>query len=611
MRASCCSLLVVGAALLASLLGAAPAAAQFSPGELHEAHADLDDDCARCHARGEAVVAAKCLGCHDALEARIRARAGLHGASYQGKPCENCHIEHLGRKSRLIRWPGGDMRKLDHADAGWELGGSHAPLACLECHTDKTSGGRTTFLGQTTACESCHEDPHPRRLGATCTGCHTDTTWDEVDLDRFDHGLARYPLAGRHRAVACASCHGTPAKYRGLAFASCRDCHADPHEGRFAAQGKPCESCHSVETAWDAIEQRIRKNHPGLSLKNGHDRLACERCHDRGNDRAPSKGDRCASCHREVHEAPFGKACESCHASIRWLGLPEEIGRRAHASTAYPLEGKHAAVGCARCHDAKQPAAKRYRELTYDRCVGCHADLHAGEFAARDGGECGACHTTAGFTPTTFGAAAHATTAFPVDGQHLAAPCSSCHPVAARPRLELRQPKQACADCHDDPHGGQFAAEMAEAGCARCHSTAGWSAPRIDHSGWPLTGAHAAAACARCHGEVSTSPEAGSAAFRGIPRDCEGCHEDLHGGQFRLSEPRRACTSCHDTETFRIAAFDHAAQTDYPLAGKHAAVRCAGCHPQEELRNGAGAVRYRLGYRRCRDCHASPHREVK
>jgi hypothetical protein len=363
-------------------------------------------------------------------------------------------------------------------------------------------------------------------------------------------------------------------------------------------------SCHTT-VSWEGAADKLRDDHPWLSLRNGHRRVACAGCHDKGNSKPPSKGKHCDDCHRPVHQARFGNRCESCHASIKWTGLPDKIGRDAHGKTPYPLTGLHQAVACADCHPRSKPAKQRYRELVFDRCGACHADRHAGEFTSRGGGECGACHTVAGFTPTRFGVDAHATTRFPLDGKHVATPCKSCH-GDARPRLDFRQAKQACVDCHADPHAGQFASEMATDGCAHCHATASWHQPKIDHSTWPLTGVHARAACAACHGEATDTRN--PATYHGVPRDCEGCHDDIHAGQFRLTAPVKACTGCHDTERFALPGFDHARQSGYPLEGAHTRVQCAGCHPTSELRNGATAVRYRLGYRACRDCHANPHR---
>lgn len=577
----------------------------LSPGPLVDAHAAIDDDdhCDACHQSGRKVVAERCLVCHDDLARRLSAGAGLHGRAYRGRPCEDCHVEHIGRRARLVRWPGGSMDKLDHALTGWPLEGDHQAVKCLDCHTQKKQG-KPTFLGARPACDSCHDDPHDARFGSDCRKCHDLRDWNQFDQKAFDHAKSRYPLTGKHTSVECKGCHGDPPRWKPLSFATCDACHEDVHRGDFAP--RPCTDCHTV-ASWHDAATRMRDDHPWLSLRNGHRRVACEACHDRGNTTPPSRGKQCAGCHRPVHEAPFGKACERCHASIKWLGLPDRIGRDAHERTAYPLAGRHQTVACAGCHPARLPVARRYRELTYDRCGACHADRHAGEFAARDGGECGACHTVDGYTPTRFGIDAHATTAFALDGKHVATPCKGCH-GDARPRLDLKVVKQTCAECHADPHGGQFVREMADGGCAHCHTTARWQDARVDHSTWPLTGVHGRTACAACHGDA-TDPRQ-PATYRGVPRECEGCHDDVHGGQFRLTAPVKACSACHATDGFALPGFDHAGQSGYALQGKHAAVTCADCHPQTELRNAARAVRYRLGYRACDDCHANPHTDL-
>jgi len=600
----------VRVAIIVAVLAAAggPAYAQLlSPGELSDGHASLDSDsgCTSCHSEGKKVVADKCLKCHDALARRVRAGQGLHGGPYRGKPCADCHVEHNGRSYRLIRWPGGKMEKLDHRQTGWALEGDHANQSCLKCHKARNKVARPTFLGLSSTCASCHSDPHAGRFGGTCQSCHTQSDWKVKKLSGFDHAKTRYPLAGKHAAVACEKCHHEPPRWKGIEFDRCDSCHQDPHKGQFK---QACASCHT-ESGWEAIGGRFRREHPGLSLASGHRRVSCERCHDRGSARPPSKGKTCVGCHPPVHEARFGRRCESCHASIEWLGLPRSIGLESHDRTAYALTGRHRQTDCAKCHRPSQPAAKRYRRLVFDRCGSCHQDRHAGEFAARKGGaECAGCHTTAGFTPTTFGVAAHGETRFALEGRHQAVACSGCH-AGKRPRTDFRVGKQACADCHDNPHGNQFAREMQQGGCASCHAPRGWGEPTIDHSSWPLTGAHGRTACARCHGAVGKGGAAKAAEYRGIPRACEGCHEDIHAGQFRTSEPVKACSGCHATDRFALPAFDHEGKTGYAIDGKHRAVKCAGCHPREELAGGMRAVRYRLGYQKCKDCHANPHRE--
>src|SRR5678815_3352085 len=106
----------------------APARAQVtSPGPLSAAHGAIDSDanCTKCHESGNKVVARLCLDCHKGLGAEIAATRGLHGKQFKAKPCEECHVEHIGRNTKLIRWPGGSMQKLDHAQTGWILDGGH------------------------------------------------------------------------------------------------------------------------------------------------------------------------------------------------------------------------------------------------------------------------------------------------------------------------------------------------------------------------------------------------------------------------------------------------------------------------------------------------------
>jgi hypothetical protein len=589
---------------------AAPAHAQLlSPGPLSQAHAaiDTDNDCGRCHESGKQVVARLCLDCHKDLEAELDGGRGLHGKQYKGQACESCHVEHVGKNAKLVRWPGGSQDKLDHALTGWPLAQAHAKVTpCAKCHTKSSPLGKAQFVGTNAACGACHKDPHAGKFTADCAKCHDQTDFKKFTQKAFDHQLATFPLTGKHVTVPCEKCHtGTPPTWKPLQFAACESCHQDPHKGEF--KPKSCSSCHDT-SSWAAAADAMKTNHPKLSLSNGHANVACKTCHDRGNDKAPSKGSKCENCHRQVHLAKFGDRCETCHASIKWVGLPESIGRENHAKTRYPLQAKHVAVSCAKCHSPAKPQAQRFRNLAFAACATCHPDSHKGEFVARKNGECAQCHTVDGFAPTTFDLAAHATTAFALDGKHVATPCKNCHTNPA-PRLSWKVAARQCAECHANPHGTQFATEMSAGGCAKCHSTSNWHEPHIDHSTWPLVGAHAQTACAGCHGEQKIGAQ--PAAYRGIARECEGCHDDIHAGQFLQTAPVEACKSCHQPTTFKIAkTFDHA-KTRYPLDGKHVALACDRCHTSSTLHNGATAIRWRLGYTECRDCHANPHKEKR
>jgi hypothetical protein len=610
MKTALCRLAVCALLALVFLLHPRAAYAQLlSPGPMSRVHASIDGDqhCGDCHSSGKRVDQGGCLKCHNDLGARLAAGQGLHGLQYKGRPCENCHVEHLGAAA-LMRWPGGDPSKLDHAQTGWPLNGAHKSTTCNKCHNKPNARGNPTYLGLSSACASCHKDVHDGRFGPTCNTCHNESDWKDLSLKSFNHDQARFPLHGAHQTVQCVKCHFDPPKYKDLKFLLCGDCHKDPHQGRL---GSACTNCHE-ETKWKPVTfKHGGARHPGVSLGAGHATVLCQACHDRGNLAAPSKGSECVSCHRPVHKAPFGRECAACHASIQWLGLPAAVGLAAHPRTDYPLTGKHEGVRCAGCHKPELPRDTRYRKLAFQRCTDCHQDQHRGEFAKADRGECKPCHATSGFYPTLFGVVAHTATAFPLVGKHTASPCLSCH-KAARPRFDLHVPKQACADCHENPHGDQFAKEMAQGGCAHCHQPNGWSLPKIDHSIWPLTGAHATALCDSCHHPTPEDRKAGRGqSYRGVPRNCGGCHDDAHFGQFRLSPPVYECDKCHATAVFKIPTFDHLAITGWALTGAHAKAQCVKCHAVTAVNGGTPTNRWRLarGATECKFCHANPHEE--
>lgn len=580
-----------------------PAAAQLlSPGPLAASHAKWEGDskCDTCHSAGAGVPNAKCNACHEPIAKAEASGTGLHGRKFNGRPCVQCHSDHRGRGFALVRFA---PSSFNHEDAGWPLRGAHATTKCGNCHKTKS------YLGLSQACSSCHKDPHENRFGGACLNCHNEASWSALRLEKFDHATTRYPLTGAHTSVKCQDCHkGNPPKYRGLEFSACTSCHQDPHRGKL---GGVCQGCHSVED-WHKLAM-TGNAHPWLSLANGHARTGCTKCHDRGNLNAPSRGRACVGCHSPVHEANFGKRCEACHASIQWLGLPRKIGLSAHERTPYALAGQHIEVACSGCHKPTLAENQRYRGLAFERCSNCHEDAHSGRFQAHDRGECGGCHSEAGFRPARFGVAEHESMGFPLAGHHAAVACSSCHdrPASAGRRLDWSTSKTRCENCHENPHGSQFAEAMRKNGCASCHTAAGWDIPKIDHSIWPLTGSHASTQCSRCHQVSEAERKAGNGpSYRLAPRDCEGCHDDVHRGQFRLQEPKRACDYCHNTSVFQIAHFDHEGRAGYALSGGHRALACGRCHDTVTTRGGAPSIRYRLGYRRCRDCHADPHAEA-
>ncbi|MEZ6021279.1 MAG: hypothetical protein R3F17_14665 [Planctomycetota bacterium] len=80
----------------------------------------------------------------------------------------------------------------------------------------------------------------------------------------------------------------------------------------------------------------------------------------------------CAGCHEDVHVGQLGSNCRSCHLQDTWrpFGM-----REMHASTRFPLVGRHATASCRACHLGAEVG--RFAQ-TDSACVSCHRrDLEA------------------------------------------------------------------------------------------------------------------------------------------------------------------------------------------------------------------------------------------
>jgi hypothetical protein len=143
------------------------------------------------------------------------------------------------------------------------------------------------------------------------------------------------------------------------------------------------------------------------------------------------------------------------------------------------------------------------------------------------------------FAPSTYGVAAHAAAAFPLEGAHRSTPCAACHrelrmasgtPAPAHRSLPFADTRRQCADCHRSPHGGQFADRGGADACERCHALGAFApASRFDHvrdAGFRLEGSHARLACAACHKPERDPDGVTRTRWRPLEPRCESCHSD-------------------------------------------------------------------------------------
>jgi len=490
-----------------------------------------------------------------------------------------------------------------------------APEKCLACHTllaDRIASGQGLHArSDYRDCKRCHVDHQGREFELVF--------WGDRGRDRFDHGLAGWPLEGKHGRVACDDCHRKHARRTAAQLAAggaapdtllgletaCKACHEDEHRGQFGK--RDCAACHTAK-AWKPATG-FDHGRAAFPLEGRHADVRCDACHTREPGEHGTRryvgiafGD-CSSCHKDPHRGRFGPTCASCHAGGTWV--PRLRAGFDHDRTRYPLRGRHRAVACEGCHRA----GRSYR-LPHGSCTDCHADAHQGQLAARaDHGRCESCHDVNGFVPARFGPEEHAQTAYPLIGAHLAVPCDACHTRRTHrgsKSMRFRLPSTRCADCHDDRHRGELDRYAKVEGCEGCHVVASWRQTRFDHSRarFALDGAHARVACARCHPTVDEGTPRERPRLSGVPSACQGCHRDPHAGQLTRAGLRSPCERCHTASDWKATRFDHSRDSAYALDGAHRRVPCAGCH-KTEIRASAVVVRYRPLGTRCKDCHGA------
>jgi hypothetical protein len=627
---------LLGGILIVLLTGVA--GSQISPGPLARAHKSLDGatQCSSCHKLGGGQAVFKCLDCHTEIASRLNAHSGLH-ATYHMTPgssqdCSRCHSDHNGVDFPLIKW---DRKTFDHKQTGYALEGKHAGLECNKCHIpDRISAADKTlikykdvsksFLGISTACVTCHKDPHNGRLGQDCLHCHNYNDW-KVNETNFDHSKTRYPLTGLHAPVACKKCHtpgddGKP-RWVGIPFGKCNDCHADPHHGSFAE--KSCDSCHNT-SGWKRVStptlnQTFDHSKTKYPLEGKHQQVECVACHAKGDFKKHLAFAKCLDCHKDEHQGQFLKRadkgeCAPCHTLAGWK--PTKYSVKDHATSLYPLEAKHTQVKCEGCHIPK--GKETVWKLKFDRCMICHKDEHQTQFAgAPYRNLCEKCHTLNGWEPSTYTIKSHKEARFVLTGGHIAVACSDCHKPRSTPEAKYAVlyhfDDRSCTACHQDPHKGQFndrmrpvRADGSAIGCEACHSTKSWKdLTRFDHSktDFPLLGTHRAVACIDCHKPPNLETKLTNVDYKVAPKTCEECHTDVHGAQFAKADRKTPCDDCHNNSKFQPSTFDHDKRTPFPLTGVHKNVRCAGCH--KELRKVAdkSVLFYKPTPKECVACH--------
>ncbi len=318
-------------------------------------------------------------------------------------------------------------------------------------------------------------------------------------------------------------------------------------------------------------------------------------------DHHPVVSGDCASCHLDefaeatnpLHVGVMPETCEDCHSEKFWSPAPG-------FSHEWPLTGAHGAAQCSSCHTGEPVVFAN----TPEECIGCHRDdrdqvTQPNHSAFPE--ECQTCHTTDAWSPATLvGSAARFVHPWPLEGEHAAAPCSSCH--VGDPPVYDGTPTE-CIDCHSDDRDNVISPDHSDfsTNCSECHSDQGWKpvsiGPSFQHT-WPLNGVHAMTSCGDCHtGEPPV--------YEGTPTECIDCHSDDRNN---VASPDHSdfstnCAECHSNNGWKPASIGPSFKHSWPLNGVHAMTSCSDCHTGEP-------PVYEGTPTECIDCHGDDRNNV-
>lgn len=542
--------------------------------EMDGAHLELA--CAQCHEHAAAPVLPPAALRYGGLEQRC---TSCHEDPHKDQfavGCTSCHGQD-------------DWKTLhsDDHDRNLALVGGHGDVSCRTCHEERGKhalelvGGRGT-KPQARACADCHDSPHQRRFDtdaaaamglereAGCVTCHAaeHVLFAEAAAltSPTQHASSGFALALPHDELACDECHSAElgdyaARFPGRDADTCSACHDDVHDGQFATgpfSSGDCIACHAREHFSPHTFDLADHARTSLPLEGAHAPLECKACHLDPEPDEPrlfrGTSDQCDQCHDDAHDAFFASRtaelaptahgdCARCHGTTKFAEV--EPSRFDHGRwTGFAVDGAHAQEDCSTCHPISATPDDTGRTFgrveehfgEFGGCATCHEDPHQGHFDAaslpkrvdaREG--CARCHGTSSFRalPKPFDHARW--TGFALVDEHRSAACSACHEPLRVPDAHDRTWAPAlgtaCADCHEDPHAGQFDSRDEEPDCARCHAPDRPSFLSFDHddSRFPLSEPHSRLECSACHHEVRARGLE-FVRYRPLGTECAVCH---------------------------------------------------------------------------------------
>lgn len=494
--------------------------------------------CATCHVAGRELTGLGKQGCES-----CHSEQSPHRPAFSLR-CESCHrLDDPGWLTVIDGHGGGrafDVGKAKHAHTSFPLVGAHADVACAKCH----DGQHKDLRKESQSCRGCHSSPHQVSFRDRCDDCHKlpALKWEAAArvMTPVQHAETGFRLDLPHNMQKCSDCHSDAThsfaeRYPGRKFENCSSCHQSPHGGQFKDVPGDCLTCHAgahfVPTSF------TRADHAKVFALDGpHATVACEGCHkpDPGGGGASPAMIRyrgvpttCEGCHESPHGGQFVTwpgSCQPCHRGAHFMPASYRLADH----TRFPLEGAHRAVPCDACHARDALGVRQFVGVTH-ACSGCHTTPHGTQFAQQIAEhDCSGCHRT----PATWHLPDfdHNTTAWPLTGAHAKAACARCHgirdPQGMPGIVQFSGTPTACASCHTNVHGEQFADKP---DCTSCHKdTTAWSTLDFVHNRdakFKLDGAHDKLACDACHKKVPGPDNVTRTLYRPLGTACQDCHD--------------------------------------------------------------------------------------
>ncbi len=531
-------------------------------------------DCQSCHKTLKFSEAKKnCFDCHN----------NIHQNTVEPN-CQQCHNSNS--------WVVNNIDEM-HDMGRFPLLGAHKLADCQECHA---SVSNLTFQSIGVKCNDCHIADYqstqtPNHVEANfskeCEDCHqvSDLQWRNGSIN---HDF--FPLVGGHRIGNCFDCH-TQKSFEGLSQ-DCKTCHLndfnstkDPNH-LSAEFSTNCIECHTTNPNWQPAS--FKDHNSFFELVGAHKIIEndCSKCHSTGYSNTPNQ---CFDCHKSnynatkspAHQAAgFGTDCETCHNSNTWKPASFD-----HDNQFFPIySGEHKGEWnqCSDCHTS----ATSFQVFS---CITCHEHNKSDTDNKHNGvqgykyisTDCLGCHPNG----TEDGAFNHATSAFPLVGEHTAQECSDCHLNGYTESISTE-----CSDCHLKDFNSSADPNHKEVGitllCEDCHNSSAWKPSGFNHTttGFELVGGHNITQCSNCH-SVNTS---------NATSICYDCHANNFNSapEHTAQNYPHTCEDCHNTTDWKETTFDHN-NTSFALTGAHTNTDCASCH----------STGYAGTSSACSDCH--------